>query len=409
MRTFLLEFCMMKRIVVVGASLAGLRAVETLRAEGYDGSLTLIGAEPRVPYDRPPLSKQVLTGEVEPDSVLLRPEADYADMDVDLILGRRAVELDVVARKVSLDGGGRLDFDGLLIATGSTPRRLRGLPALAGVHALRTVEDAVAIRDAMAAGARVVVIGAGFIGAEVASAARARRLDVTVVEALPVPLTYALGSEMGQLAAPLLRDHGVDLRCGIGVESVTGADRVEAVRLADGTVVPADLVVVGIGTEPATDWLASSGLPTGGGLWCDATCMVSGTEGIYAAGDVARWGHPRHGPIRIEHWTNAVEQAGAAARNMLLGPGSAVPFAPIPYFWSDQFGVKIQFVGLGGGADEVRVVSGAPGDYRFTAYYGRVGRLVGCLGFSQPRMVMKARRMIGDGIPFAEAVAAAAS
>ena len=392
----------MKRIVVVGASLAGLRAVETLRAEGYDGSLALVGAEPWVPYDRPPLSKQVLRNEVEPDSVRLRPEADYADLDVELVLGRRAAELDVAARKVALDGGGCLDFDGLLVATGSTPRWLGGVPRLGGVHVLRTLEDAVAIRDAMAAGGRVVVVGAGFIGAEVAWAARSRGLDVTVLEALPVPLAHALGPGMGKVAAALMRDHGIDLRCGTGVDSFAGTHRVEAVRLADGTTVPADLVVVGVGAHPATEWLESSGLPVDGGLRCDATCLVSGAAGIYAAGDVARWDHPHYGAIRIEHWTNAVEQAGAAARNMLCGPGSAVPFAPVPYFWSDQFGLKIQFVGLGAEADEIRIVSGTPGDYRFAAFYGRNGRL----GFAQPKVVTKARRMIADGVPFAAAVAA---
>jgi NADPH-dependent 2,4-dienoyl-CoA reductase/sulfur reductase-like enzyme len=397
----------MKRIVIVGASLAGLRAAEKLRADGYVGYLALVGAEQRLPYDRPPLSKQVLTGMAEAGSVQLRDEASYAELDVDMLLGRLAIELDVAARKVSLDNGEVLGFDGLLIATGSTPRLLPGVTGRAGVHTLRTLEDALAIRDAMGAGARVVVVGAGFIGAEVAAAARSRGLDVTVAEPLAVPLARALGVRMGERAAALLRDHGVDLRCGVGVAGIDGAARVERVRLTDGTMLPADLVVVGVGARPATDWLKSSGLPLDDGLLCDQTCAVAGADGIYAAGDVARWEHPLSGAsTRVEHWTNAVEQGNAAAANMLRGRASAEPFGPVPYFWSDQFGTKIQFVGTSTGADEVRIVSGAPDGYRFAACYGRHGRVVGCLGFSQPKAVIRARRMIAEGASVTDAVGA---
>lgn len=394
----------MKRIVVVGASLAGLRAAEKLRADGYAGYLALVGAERQLPYQRPPLSKQVLTGTAEPESVRLRDEAGCAELDLDLLLGKIAAGLDVAGRKVSLDSGEVLDFDGLLIATGSIPRSLPGIGNLPGVHTLRTLEDALAIRDAMAGGARVVIAGAGFIGAEVAAAARSWGLDVTVAEPLAVPLQRVLGARMGERAAALMRDHGVSLRCGVGVAGLDGGIRVEQVRLTDGTALPADLVVVGVGARPATDWLEASGLPLQDGLLCDQACAVSGTEGIYAAGDAARWHHPLYGATRVEHWTNAVEQGTAAAANMLRGPASAQPFGPVPYVWSDQFGTKIQFVGVSDGADEIRLVPGASAEYRFAACYGQHGQLVGCLGFAQPRAVMQARRMIAEGLSLAAAV-----
>jgi len=396
----------MRNVVVVGASLAGLRAVETLRSEGFEGSVTLIGAETELPYDRPPLSKEILTGASEIDSVFLRAESSYADLDLDLRLGTRAVDLDVSQRELTLHGGERVGFDGLIIATGSSPRHLPHMAEVPGVHVLRTLDDSRAVRDAMSAGARVAVIGAGFIGAEVASSARSRGLDVTVIESLPVPLTRALGTRMGEQAARLQRDHGVDLRLGVGVDSFEGTDRIEALKLSDGSKVEADLVVVGIGVQPSVDWLASSGLTLNDGLVCDSYCAVMGADGIYVAGDAARWDHPLFGmSMRLENWTNAVEQGAAAARNLLRGPGNGETYSPVPYFWSDQFGVKIQFVGVGGSSDEVQVMSGSTDDHRFVAYYGRDDRLVGCLGFSQSKYVMQARKLIAAGTPFAEAVA----
>jgi NADPH-dependent 2,4-dienoyl-CoA reductase/sulfur reductase-like enzyme len=380
--------------------------VETLRSEGFEGSVTLIGAETELPYDRPPLSKEILTGASEIDSVFLRAESSYADLDLDLRLGTRAVDLDVSQRELTLHGGERVGFDGLIIATGSSPRHLPHMAEVPGVHVLRTLDDSRAVRDAMSAGARVAVIGAGFIGAEVASSARSRGLDVTVIESLPVPLTRALGTRMGEQAARLQRDHGVDLRLGVGVDSFEGTDRIEALKLSDGSKVEADLVVVGIGVQPSVDWLASSGLTLNDGLVCDSYCAVMGADGIYVAGDAARWDHPLFGmSIRLENWTNAVEQGAAAARNLLRGPGNGETYSPVPYFWSDQFGVKIQFVGVGGSSDEVQVMSGSTDDHRFVAYYGRDDRLVGCLGFSQSKYVMQARKLIAAGTPFAEAVA----
>jgi NADPH-dependent 2,4-dienoyl-CoA reductase/sulfur reductase-like enzyme len=401
----------MRHVVIVGASLAGLRAAETLRQAGFDGDVTLVGAEPHLPYDRPPLSKQVLAGEWEPDRIGLRPTEVYDELQLDLRLGRTATALDLAARRVVLDGDEPLPFDGLVIATGAVPRSLPGTPPLAGIHVLRTVDDCLAIRADLDAGPRrVVVVGAGFIGAEVAATARRRGLAVTILEALPVPLGRALGEEMGRVCAQLHRDEGVDLRLGVGVSAFEGTGRVEAVRLADGSRVEADVVVVGIGVRPATDWLEGSGVPLGDGVVCDERCAVVGTSGVVAAGDVARWPNRLFGEeMRVEHWTNAVEQGDAAARNLLAWargePGE--PFAPVPYFWSDQYDTKIQFVGRARPDDRVEVVRGSVAERKFVAIYGREGRIVGCLGFSMPRWVMQYRRLIAERATWDDALALA--
>jgi 3-phenylpropionate/trans-cinnamate dioxygenase ferredoxin reductase subunit len=349
-------------LVVVGASLAGIRAVETLRSEGYDGRLVLVGAEPHLPYDRPPLSKEVLRGDWGTERLPLRRK-DYDELELELRLGRRAVALDAAAREVELDDGARLGFDGLLIATGAQPRTLPGTGGLEGVHVLRTVDDALALRaDLEAAPARVVVVGGGFIGAEVAASCRARGLEVTMVEPLPAPMERGIGREMGALMAEVHRDHGVDLRLGTGVDAIEGGARVERVKLGDGSVVDADTVVVGIGVAPATDWLESSGIALDDGVVCDASCATS-IPGVFAAGDVARAWHPVYGrAIRVEHWTHAVEQGVAAARSLL---GHAEPFDAIPLFWSDQYDRKIQLAGLPEFDGESRVVHGSLDERKF--------------------------------------------
>lgn len=400
----------LRRIVVVGASLAGLRAVEALREAGYDGALTLAGAEQRQPYDRPPLSKQVLAGDWPPERTSLREPDSYAELHLDLRLGRAATGLDLKARHVELDGGERLPFDGLIIATGATPRTLPATPPLDGIHTLRTLDDCLAIRREFEAGPRrVVVVGAGFIGAEVAATARGRGLDVTILEALPAPLVRALGEEMGRACAALHVKHGVDLRLGTSVAGFEGTKRVERVRLGDGTAVDTDVVVVGVGVTPATGWLESSGLALRDGVVCDATCAAS-APGVYAAGDVARWHNPLFdGEMRVEHWTNAADQGRAAALNLLAGPEKAEPFAPVPYFWSDQYDRIIQFVGVSAPGDEVRVAHGSIDDGTFVALYGRAGRLVGALGFSSARYVMKYRRLIEQRATWDEALAQAAT
>jgi NADPH-dependent 2,4-dienoyl-CoA reductase/sulfur reductase-like enzyme len=394
----------LRTIAVVGASLAGLRAVETLRREGYDGRIVLVGAEPELPYDRPPLSKDFLAGETEADQLGLRKQP-YEELDLELRLATRAVGLDVGARTLELAGGEVLPFDGLVIATGSTPRTLPDTPDLPGIFVLRTVADAIAIRETLAAGPKVVVVGAGFIGSEVAATCRGRGLTVTVLEALPAPLVRGLGPVLGAVCGELHRDHGVDLRLGVGVAGFEGRDRVERVRLDDDTTVDADVVVVGVGVAPVTDWLADSGLTLDNGVVCDETLLAA--PGIVSAGDVTRWPNPRFlGELmRLEHWTNATEQGVAAARRLLHGDGEAPePFAPVPFVWSDQYDRKIQTVGAFRGDDDMEVVHGSLAERRFTAVFGRDGRLVGALGFSMPAKVMQYRRLIADGAAFTDAL-----
>jgi NADPH-dependent 2,4-dienoyl-CoA reductase/sulfur reductase-like enzyme len=403
-------------VVVVGASLAGLRAVETLRREGYDGRIVVVGAEPHLPYDRPPLSKQVLAGEQGPDRLALRP-AGYDDLDLDLELGTRAVGLDAGARELAIDrGDGRdaraLRFDGLVIATGAAPRRLPSMtePVPDGVFVLRTLDVALAIRARLDAQPTVVVVGAGFIGSEVAATCRMRGLDVIVLEALAAPLVRGLGPVLGAVCGELHRDHGVDLRLGVGVAGFDGAGPggtggIERVRLDDGTAVDADLVVVGVGVAPVTDWLEGSGLTVDNGVVCDATLLAA--PGIVAAGDVARWPNPLFdGELaRLEHWTNASDQGVAAARRLLHGEGAAPEvFAPVPFVWSDQYDRKIQTIGHFRGDDDMEVVYGTLEERRFVSVFGRDGRLVGALGFSLPAKVMQYRKMIEERATFADAV-----
>jgi NADPH-dependent 2,4-dienoyl-CoA reductase/sulfur reductase-like enzyme len=394
------------RIVVVGASLAGLRAVETLRREGYDGRITVVGDEPDYPYDRPPLSKELLAGEWEPDRIQLRNQP-YDDLDAEWRLGVRAGSLDVAGRAVELDDGSRLEFDGLVIATGAKPRRLPGQPDLDGVAMLRSLRDALALRDRLDAGHRVVVIGAGFIGAEVAMTCRKRELDVTVLEALPQPMVRGVGPVIGETLAQLHRDHGVDLRCGVGVEAIEGEGRVEQVRLAGGATVPADVVLVAVGVAPCTDWLDGSGLTIDNGVMCDETALAA--PGIVAAGDVLRWPNPLFDGelMRLEHWTNATESGVAAAKRLLAETAGTEPepFAPIPFVWSDQYDVKIQSAGVYRGDDEMHVAIGKLGDYQFVSLFARSDRLVGAIAFSRPRFLMQYRMMIGRRASIDEALA----
>ena len=384
--------------VVVGGSLAGLRAAEALRREGHDGPITIIGAEPHSPYDRPPLSKQLLGGAWTREQVELRQAPDIA---AEFRLGVTATALDVSGRMLTLDGGEQVPFDGLVIATGATPRLLPGTPPLDGVFVLRTVDDCMAVRATFERRPRVTVIGAGFIGSEVASTARSLGLEVTVLEALAVPLVRVLGEQLGAICAELHRDGGTDLRLGVGVSGFTGESRVEGVVLSDGTVVPADVVVVGVGVAPATAWLESSTLTIDNGVVCDERCRAVGGEGVVvAAGDVARWFNPRFDTdMRVEHWTNAVEQAEAAARALVHGDAAA-PFDPVPYFWSDQYGSKIQYVGHSGPGDELLIVEGDPAERKFVAAFGRAGRMVAAFALNRPSRIMAYRSMIASGAEF---------
>lgn len=390
-------------VVVVGASLAGLRAVQTARDRGFTGRLTLVGAEEHLPYDRPPLSKELLHVEREPDLPSL-PGADQLDaLGVECLLGAPATALDDTARELAV-GDRVVSYDALLVATGASPRPLPGTEGLAGVHCLRTVEDSNAIRAALDQGARTVVVGAGFIGAEVASAARRRDLPVTVVEAMPTPLVRAVGETAGTALSALHARHGVELRCGTSVVGVEGTERVEAVRLSDGTTIPADLVVVGIGAQPVTDWLSSSTLTVDDGVVADEHLRAA--DDVWVAGDVARWHSTlfdRH--LRLEHWTNAGEQ-GAHAMENLLDPEQPTPYEHVPYFWSEWYGQWIQMGGLPIGEPEV--VTGTWETDAFVALYREADRLVGALAMNRRGDTMKYRALIARGGSWQDALDLAA-
>ncbi|TQL56109.1 NAD(P)/FAD-dependent oxidoreductase [Subtercola boreus] len=393
-----------EHVVVVGASLAGLRAVEAARRLGFPGRLTLVGDEEHLPYDRPPLSKEYL-GDLPGVAPMLATAEDLRELDVELLLGAPAEALDLTARSL-LIGGESVAYDRLLIATGATPRRLPGSEGLSGVCTLRGLSDAIRIRAAFDAGARVVVIGAGFIGSELASSARARGLDVTIVEALTTPLVRAVGAGAGAALSALHERNGTELLCGVGVEGLEqqrGA--VTGVRLADGRLLPADLVIVGIGVVPATGWLAGSGLELENGIVVDETLRA--TADVWAAGDVARWMSPDFETLlRLEHWTNAAEMGAHAMKN-LLDPEAAEPYRHIPYFWSDWYGHRIQFAGVPTGEPEV--VTGSWTSDEFAALYHDGDRVVGALTLDRRGDIMKYRAMIGRRTSRREALAFAAS
>ena len=395
-------------VSIVGASLAGYWAAETLRRDGFKGRISLIGDEPHAPYDRPPLSKKFLAGDLDDDRLPLTTAEKLADLDLEMRLGCRATGLDVATRTLEVDGVAE-PYDGLLIATGARCRNLPGTAGLAGVHTLRTRDDAEAIRDALANGARrVVVVGAGFIGAEVASTAIGRGAEVTMVEALEAPFGRVLGVEMGAVMADVHRRHGVDLRTGVGVDEVLGDDRLAGVRLADGATLEADLLVVGIGVVPNTDWLEGSGLTLDDGVVCDETCLAA--PDVAAAGDVARWANPRYGEVmRVEHWDNAVQQGVHAARRLLQSDEEATPYAPVPWFWTDQYDRKVQLAGRPHTDDEVRVVAGSTAEHRFAAFYGRDGRFTAALGMNRPRQVMQSKGLLDAGASWDEALAFASA
>jgi NADPH-dependent 2,4-dienoyl-CoA reductase/sulfur reductase-like enzyme len=396
-------------IAIVGGSLAGLRSAEALRRRGYDGRIVFIGEESERPYDRPPLSKEVLAGDREPEQIALAKPEKFDALELDLRLGLRADSLHLDERTVVLADGERLRFDGLVIATGASARALPGAPPLPGIHTLRTLHDCLALRRELESSPRVVVVGAGFIGAEVAATCRGRGLEVTVVEALPLPLANALPQAIGAVCADVHRDAGVDLRCGVGVDEIFGGDRVEGIRLADGARIPADVVVIGIGVTPNTEWLESSGLALDNGVVCDAS-LATAAPGVVAAGDVARWHNPLFNEsMRVEHWTNAVEQADAAAARLLAGPDGALPFAPVPFVWSDQYDRKFQSAGRFAPDDEMRVFHGSLEERRFVALFRRGDRLSGALAVNRVRQLIGYRRMIQEGVSWQDAIAQAES
>ncbi|WP_101947972.1 NAD(P)/FAD-dependent oxidoreductase [Mycobacterium sp. 3519A] len=389
----------LRDVVVVGAGIAGMRAAETLRKEGYDGALTIVGDEWHAPYHRPPLSKKLLSGQIQRAGIDLAPQFD---LDARVLRGASARRLDPSSHTLELDDDGAplsLRYDGLVIATGAAPRAWPGeVPD--GVMLLRTVDDCLAIRERLADRPRVVVVGGGFIGAEVAATCRMLGLDVTLIERSDGLLLSALGPEMASCWAQLNKQHGVDVRIGVQVETFTGNGRVDGVRLNDGSRLAADLVVVGLGVTPATEWLDGSGLRIDDGVLCDATGAVEGGSGIVAAGDVARWWHPRYERhLRIEHWDHAGRQGEAAARTLLASPGNADTYDELPYFWSDQYDVKLQMLGVTTDYDAYTVVEGRPDEWQFTAAYGRDGRTIAVLS-TIPGRVLAYRDAISNGAEF---------
>jgi len=385
-----------RTVAVVGASLAGLSAGRALREQGFDGRVLLIGEELHAPYDRTPLSKGFLAGTCPREDLDLVREDD-TPLDFEWILGQRAVGLDPRGRSLRLAGGREIRADGVVLATGARARRLAGqgslsTGSLSGVHVLRSLEDAVALRSDLRAGKRLVVIGAGFIGAEVASTARGLGVDVTVIEALPVPLEGPLGSAMGGVCASLHADHGTRLLTGTGVASIEGHDRVTAVRLLDGRRLPADVVVAGIGSQPNVEWLEGSGLDLHSGIATDARGATSIPE-VVAVGDCgAPWCETAGRHVRAEHWTHALEQPAAAVA-ALLGTNAA-PSHRVPYFWSDQYGVRIQFAGTRSLDARLRVVEGDVDSRSFLALYERGEVPVAILGMNQPRLFTRWRRQL---------------
>ncbi|MFF7920422.1 NAD(P)/FAD-dependent oxidoreductase [Streptomyces mirabilis] len=382
----------MRTVAVVGASLAGLSAARSLRKQGYDGRLVVIGDELHRPYDRPPLSKEFLAGTLGEADLSL--ETDDEDLRAEWLLGARAAGLDRAERAVRLADGREVRADGIVIATGAVARTLPGSEGLAGVHTLRTLDDARALRDELARGGRLVVIGGGFIGAEVASTAYALGLDVTVVEAAPTPLAGPLGARMGDIVSALHVDHGVRLLCGVGVKGLSGERRVDAVLLEDGRSIPGDIVVVGVGARPCVEWLEGSGVELDNGVKCGADGRTS-LAGVVAVGDCANWYDPRAGAHRrVEHWTGARERPDAAIATLLAG-GAVEPGVPRPpYFWSDQYGVKIQFAGHAAAADSVTIEAGAADDRDVLAVYRRAGVPVAVLGMNQPRLFTRWRKQL---------------
>ncbi|OXR43926.1 Rhodocoxin reductase [Nocardia cerradoensis] len=377
-------------IVIIGAGLAGLRTAEELRRAGYEGGLILVGDEQRLPYDRPPLSKQFVRGETE--DTTLRPAEFFAEKNIELRLGLAATGVDTAARTVTFDDGSVLEYGQLIIATGLRPKRIPGLPEAAGVHVLRRHEDAAALRDGLATARRALVVGAGFIGCELAASFRSRGVDVVLVEPQPTPLAAALGETVGRLVGRMHRDEGVDLRCGVGLSSLQVEDgAVTGATLADGCTVAADLVVIGVGSAPITEWLAGSGIPlaepqAGGGVLADEVGRTS-VEGVWAVGDVAAWRHDNGRHKRVEHWTNAGEQARLLTTALLGGDVPAA--ARVPYVWSDQYDLKIQVLGTPAGADEIRVIE--DDGRKFLAHYFDGGVLTAVVGGGRTAQVMKMR------------------
>lgn len=389
------------RVVVAGGGLAGLRTAQGLRRSGFDGEVLVVGAEAHLPYDRPPLSKQVLLGEWAPDRLTLATADALAGQGIEVRSGTAVTGLDPAAHRLVLEGGGSLGYDALVVATGAQPRP-RPFPTggLAGVHDLRRVEDALALVAAFAAGSRVGVVGAGFIGMEVASAARQRGLEVTVVDVATEPLAAHLGTVAAAAVTGLHRERGVRFRLGRRVTALAGGDRVEALLLDDGSRVPADVVVVGIGVQPVTDWLSGHGVDVDRGLPADATGATPFPD-VWAVGDVAAWPGPGGRPRTVEHWTSAVEQAAVVAGNLVRAPAERRSHEPLPYVWTDHYGIRVQQLGEHPHDGEAHLVAGSPEALQFVLAWCRGDRVTGTLSVGLPTALprLKAALRAGSSLP----------
>jgi 3-phenylpropionate/trans-cinnamate dioxygenase ferredoxin reductase subunit len=387
-------------IVIVGGGLAAARTAEQLRRSSYPGPVTIVSDEDHLPYDRPPLSKEVLRSET--DDVTLKPAEFYQENDITVLLGAGAATLDTVGQKITLTDGREIGYDELVIATGLVPKRIPTFPDLAGIHVLRNFDESLKLREEAGSARRAVVIGAGFIGCEVAASLRKLGVEVILVEPQPAPLASVLGTQIGELVARLHRAEGVDVRCGVGVaevrgEGVGGQEKVQAVVLSDGTELEADIVVVGIGSRPGTDWLEGSGIMLDNGVVCDAEGRSSAPH-VWAIGDVASWLDTVGNQVRVEHWSNVADQARVLVPAML---GQDVPgVVSVPYFWSDQYDVKIQCLGEPEADDTVHIVE--DDGRKFLAYYERDGVVAGVVGGGMPGKVMKSRNKIANSAPIAE-------
>jgi NADPH-dependent 2,4-dienoyl-CoA reductase/sulfur reductase-like enzyme len=381
------------RTVIAGASVAGLAAARALRQEGYEGEVVLVGDEHHLPYDRPPLSKQLLSGDWDEDRIWMCDHDALADLGVELRTGVRVSSVDVRARSVALSTGVELTYDDLVIATGVRARLPTAWAAVEGVSVLRTLDDVRHLRAALPDATHLVIVGAGFIGAEAAAVLTGPGRVVTMVDPLPLPMAGALPHELARLLADIHRDHGVDLRCGVAVEQLLAADRrVSGVRLSDGSELKADLVIVGLGAAPNTGWLAGSGVPVDNGVTCDEHNQAC--EHVYAAGDVASWFNPRFGTrMRVEHRMHAAEQARHVART--IAAGRSEPFAPVPFFWSDQCGVRIQAFGHLRPSDTLTIVEGSLEERKLVGTCTRDGRVVAVVGVNMPRQTREAQALIG--------------
>jgi 3-phenylpropionate/trans-cinnamate dioxygenase ferredoxin reductase subunit len=386
----------MTTVAVVGASLAGWRAAQELREQGFDGRLVLIGEEERTPYDRPPLSKELLQGQVGTDELALGTAQEEADLEAEWRLGTPAVRLNPRTGVIVLADGTEIATDGVVVATGATRHTIPG-SELAGSHHLYTLDDALALRDEVRAGTRVVVIGAGLAGQEVATACRALGALVTVVDGQHMPLGRTLGIELAPICVALHEDHGVRIRCGTPASRVLGEGRVTGVELADGRVIPADVVAIGVGARPATQWLRGSGLKVRDGVITDSGC-VTRLPNIVAVGDVARYQSAYQGrTVRCDHWSNAMNQPPVAVRNLLAGR-TVTEYRGVPHFWSVQHGATLQFAGYAGPRDKIEVVEGSPRAHKFVATYRRGGRLVAVFAMNNPRRFATYRRQLSAAL-----------